>query len=163
MSAPPCSGKLTIVYQFPSKFPHANRSLLHANRVSDRAFSAHRETDFGRQRRMAPNRLLTVFVSYRDREPTNTAAPSRGKSRVSRRDEENSGSAGHSYRPYDWGAFGGSGRFRRVSTSPRAMILQLGSRSNGQRMRRSWSPHHQRVNGAAFPLGMRSQAGKFAA
>jgi ABC-type uncharacterized transport system substrate-binding protein len=37
------------------------------------------------------------------------------------------------------------------------MILQLGSRSNGQRMRRSWSPHHQRVNGAAFPPGTDSR------
>jgi hypothetical protein len=31
------------------------------------AFSAHRETDFGRQRRKAPNHLCAVFIRGRDR------------------------------------------------------------------------------------------------
>src|SRR6266536_4030205 len=34
----------------------------------DGAFTAHRETDFGCQRRRAPIRFRTVFVSRRDRE-----------------------------------------------------------------------------------------------
>ncbi|SRR6266496_661037 len=35
----------------------ANRSLSHANRVSGRAFTAHRETDFGRPETKGPNSL----------------------------------------------------------------------------------------------------------
>jgi hypothetical protein len=80
--------------QILSKLLRANRSLSHANRVSGRAFSAHRETDFGRQRPKAQNRLRAVFLPYRDREPANAPAPNRGKSRVFRGDEENSNSAG---------------------------------------------------------------------
>jgi hypothetical protein len=71
-----------------SNLLHANRSLSHANRVSGRAFTAHRETDFGRQRRRAPIRFRTVFVSRRDRERAMTPAPNRGKSRVFRGDGE---------------------------------------------------------------------------
>jgi hypothetical protein len=33
------------------------------------AFTVHRETDFGRQRRKAPNRLRAVFIRARDRTP----------------------------------------------------------------------------------------------
>jgi hypothetical protein len=54
---------------------YANRSLLHANRVSGRAFAADRETDFGRQRRRAPIRFRTVFVPRRDRERAMTPRP----------------------------------------------------------------------------------------
>ncbi len=59
-----------------------------ANRVSGRAFTAHRETDFGRQRRRDPIRFRTVFVSRRDRERSIVPAPNRGKSRVFREDGE---------------------------------------------------------------------------
>src|SRR6266498_3019781 len=72
----------------------ANRSLSHANRVSGRAFTALRETDFGRQRRRAPIRFRTAFVSHRDRERAITPAPNRGKSRVFRGDGELGVSAG---------------------------------------------------------------------
>jgi hypothetical protein len=77
-----------------SNLLYANRSLSHANRVSGRAFTAHRETDFGRQRRRAPIRFRTVFVSRRDRERAITPAPNRGKSRVFRGDGERGVSAG---------------------------------------------------------------------
>jgi hypothetical protein len=59
-----------------------------------RAFTAHREMDFGRQRRRAPIRFRTVFVSRRDRERAITPAPNRGKSRVFRGDGELGVSAG---------------------------------------------------------------------
>src|SRR6266700_6262184 len=59
-----------------------------------RAFTAPRETDFGRQRRRAPIRFRTVFVSRRDRERAITPAPNRGKSRVFRGDGELGVSAG---------------------------------------------------------------------
>ncbi len=59
-----------------------------------RAFTAHRETDFGRQRRRAPIRFRTVFISRRDRERAITPAPYRGKSRVFRGDGELGVSAG---------------------------------------------------------------------
>jgi hypothetical protein len=47
-----------------------------------------------RQRRRAPIRFRTVFVSHRDRERAITAAPNRGKSRVFREDRELGVSAG---------------------------------------------------------------------
>jgi hypothetical protein len=50
-----------------------------------------RETDFGRQRRRAPIRFRTVFVSRGDRE---RATPNRGNSRVFREDGELGVSAG---------------------------------------------------------------------
>ncbi len=58
------------------------------------AFTAHRETDFGRQRRKAQIRFRTVFISRRGRERAITPAPYRGKSRVLRGDGELGVSAG---------------------------------------------------------------------
>ncbi len=75
--------------QFRWKLLPANRSLSHANRVSGRAFTAHQETDFGRQRRKATIRFRTVFVSRRDRERTISRPQSAGAAHP-RRYEANS-------------------------------------------------------------------------
>ncbi len=58
-----------------SNLLHANRSLSQRTESLAGAFTAHRETDFGRQRRRAPIRFRTVFVSRRDRERAITPAP----------------------------------------------------------------------------------------
>src|SRR5260370_3133544 len=81
------SAEPTIVYQFLSKLLHANRSLSHANRVSDHGSLARRETVFGGQRQQAPNRLQAVFVPYRDRERANAPAQNRGYSAKDRKSQ----------------------------------------------------------------------------
>jgi hypothetical protein len=81
------SSEPTIVYQFLSKLLHANRSLSHANRVSDHGSLARRETVFGGQRQQAPNRLQAVFVPYRDRERANAPAQNRGYSAKDRKSQ----------------------------------------------------------------------------
>jgi hypothetical protein len=50
------------------------------------AFTAHRETDFGRQRRRAPIRFRTVFVSRRDRERATAPSHAPGKRFLDARD-----------------------------------------------------------------------------
>src|SRR6266542_1056066 len=63
---------------------------------------------FGRQRRRAPIRFRTVFVSRRDRERAIRPAPNRGKSRVFREDGELGVSAGLRGGAERWGI--GAGR-----------------------------------------------------
>ncbi len=91
----------------------------------DGAFTAHRETDFGCQRRRAPIRFRTVFVSRRDRERAITPVPNRGKSRVFRGDGELGVSAG---------LRGGAGRTRtgnQTVISPTGQSSESGADKHG--------------------------------
>jgi hypothetical protein len=63
-------GKRFSLRRTISNLLYANRSLSHANRVSGRAFTAHRETDFGRQRRRAPIRFLPACERFGQQPPS---------------------------------------------------------------------------------------------